>query len=130
MDDEQRQAKMIEEQIQRARAAEEAAGNGPVASGSGTSEAGHESDSSAGPSAPISIGISLAKKPSASPVPESPTEASASPPPLKLNPLKANPLKGNPLKSGNAFKASTPAPTSIHSNKRPLSALEQISTLR
>lgn len=126
LDDEQRQRKLIDQQIERARAAELEAG-GPVASGSGTSGSDSEPMPTT-PSEPIKIGLSLKKPPSpdaAATTADAPAPASA---PVKINPLKANPLKANPLKAGNAFKSggSSTSGSGPHGAKRPASAVEAI----
>ncbi|GAA93756.1 uncharacterized protein L969DRAFT_84793 [Mixia osmundae IAM 14324] len=114
MDDEQRQRKLIKEQIARAQAEVSAA---PVASGSGSENSGSLSPSadSKEPAPPIQIKLDL---PASAPV------APAAVAPIKINPLKvANPLKGASKPS--IFKTGSATPASV-SNKRPLSAMEQI----
>jgi len=123
LDDEQRQRRLIDQQIERARAADLEA-NGPVASGSGTSGSDSEPLPSV-PSEPIKIGLALKKPPS----PDSADAPVPAPAPVKINPLKANPLKSNPLKAGNAFKSGGSASASgagPHGAKRPASAVEAI----
>jgi len=148
MDDEQRQRKMIEEQIERAREAEAEAG--PVPSGSGTSSSDDVAaapELPVGPIAPISIGIAPRKlSPDSAAAAEGSSSGSTSEPiklggglslakhnPLKLNPLKAGmPKPGNALKGGSSSvmssAASTSGASSVPSLKRPapMSAVEAL----
>ena len=134
MDEEQRQRKLIAEQIEKARAEAGALAGPSNSSGSdndGEEGVAAEEREESKPTEPIKLSLgSLAVKKPSPPAPPSTTAEdvkpslsapSIAPAPIKFNPLKANPLKSNPLKS-----ASAPAKPVLAMGAKPTSAMEAI----